>query len=63
LRLTRRREDSTRISLEHFQPGLNVLSVIRPRFRAQSQVPASERGAQLGYQLFSRIGVIAEALA
>ena len=41
----------------------DVLRVIRPRFSAQSEVRARERGRQLGYQFFHAVGVIAEPLA
>jgi hypothetical protein len=42
---------------------LDVLGVICARFGAQPKVRAGERGPQFGYQLLSRIRVIAEALA
>jgi hypothetical protein len=56
-------ENSSLVSLQDFQPGLNVLSVIFPRLGSQPQVSAGERRAQFRDQLFRGIRAIAESLS
>jgi len=56
-------ENGVRVALKNFEPVADVVGVVVPDLRGDTEVGTEERGAQFCDQLFSGIAGIAETLA